>query len=146
MNRLVALAFTVATVVATVPGAHAGGAVAGAGGASRPDLQGGRVTAPAVPPSTAVPPSPAAAHHPAPHHRVGPPHRVIFVPVFVAPSYSCVIPGYWTYQWIPQTYWYNVWVPAAYTPDWDWIAGHYEQRPYATGSYQPLWMPARYLC
>jgi hypothetical protein len=53
---------------------------------------------------------------------------------------QCVTPGYWAYQWIPQTYAYNAWVASQYAPDGSWIEGHYEPRYYASGYYQPYWV------
>ena len=55
---------------------------------------------------------------------------------------QCVAPGYWAYQWIPQTYAYNTWVASQYAPDGSWIEGHYEPRYYASGYYQPYWVEA----
>ena len=66
--------------------------------------------------------------------------------VFVAPSTSCLVPGYWSYQWVPQTTWYTVWVPGQWSPDGFWVEGHGEQRPWTTYTQQPLWVPERWAC
>jgi hypothetical protein len=55
---------------------------------------------------------------------------------------QCVSPGYWAYQWIPQTYSYTSWVPSQYAPDGAWVDGHYEPRYYNSGYYQPYWVDA----
>ena len=68
--------------------------------------------------------------------------------VFVAPPtvvYSapqaCVTPGYWAYQWIPTTYTQSTFVPGSFGPDGTWLESRYEQRAYASGYYQPYWVP-----
>ena len=124
------------------------------------------VVPPADPRVMAVPPNDPRVARPAPndpHVRgprtdgfVGPPHRrferrpVFVVPppvyVVVAPAASCLAPGYWTYQWVPATYMLPVWVPSQWSPDGTWIDGHYEPRVVSTGSYQPLWVPERWVC
>ena len=89
-----------------------------------------------------------AGRTPRHHHRH--PHQTFIIVqdrVLVAPvAASCFVPGYWTYQWVPQTLTYNVWVSGQYTWDWIWIEGHYEPRAYTTGTYQPLWIPDRRVC
>jgi hypothetical protein len=59
--------------------------------------------------------------------------------VVVSPG-QCWQPGYWTYQWVPQSYSYTTFVPGQWSPDGSWIAGHYEPAVYSTGYYQPLWV------
>ena len=79
-----------------------------------------------------------------PHH---PGHQqpVFVVPqtVFVTPG-RCWQPGYWTYQWVPQTYTYNTWVAGQWSSDGYWIDGHYAPSQYSTGYYQPLWVEGYY--
>ncbi len=66
-------------------------------------------------------------------------------PVFVVPQLVFVSPGrcwqagYWSYQWVPQSYSYSTWVAGQWSPEGDWIEGHYEPAWYTTGYYQPLW-------
>ena len=76
-----------------------------------------------------------------PGHRHHHGHKVLVVPapIFVTPS-RCWTPGYWSYQWVPQTYTYNTWVPGQWAPDGSWVPGHYAGRPYNTGSYHPYWV------
>jgi hypothetical protein len=72
--------------------------------------------------------------------------RPVFVvpqTVYVGPS-RCVQPGYWTYQWVPQTYTYSAWVPGQWSPDGRWIDGHYAPAQYTSGYYQPLWVEGYY--
>ncbi len=66
--------------------------------------------------------------------------RVFVVPqlVFVSPG-RCWQAGYWSYQWVPQSYSYSTWVAGQWSPEGDWIEGHYEPAWYTTGYYQPLW-------
>jgi len=80
----------------------------------------------------------------------GRPHRpgsrpIIIVPqtVYVNPS-NCWQPGYWSYQWVPQTYTYSQWVAGQWSPDGYWIEGHYAPGQYSTGYYQPLWTEGYY--
>ena len=66
--------------------------------------------------------------------------------VYAAPR-SCVTPGYWAYQWIPTSYAQSTFVPGSFGPDGTWIQGRYEQRAYASGYYQPYWVPEQtYAC
>jgi hypothetical protein len=78
-------------------------------------------------------------------HRPGHPRRVIVVPqtVFVTPS-RCWQPGYWTYQWVPQTYTYSTWVAGQWSPAGYWIDGHYAPSQVASGYYHPLWVEGYY--
>ena len=64
-------------------------------------------------------------------------------PVYVVPT-ACWVPGYWTYQWIPQVYSYNDWIPGQWTPDGSWVDGHYVARLASTGYWQPYWVEGRY--
>ena len=70
---------------------------------------------------------------------------IIVVPqtVFVTPS-RCWQPGYWTYQWVPQTYTYSTWVAGQWSPDGRWIDGHYAPSQLSSGYYQPLWVEGYY--
>ena len=74
------------------------------------------------------------------HHR-----PVIVVPqtVFLSPN-RCWQPGYWTYQFVPQSYSYNTWVAGQWSPDGQWIEGHYAPSFYNTGYYQPFWVEGYY--
>ena len=74
--------------------------------------------------------------------------HVIIVPqpTYVTPSVSCFVPGYWTYQWVPQTAWQSVYVPGYWAADGAWVDAHYAQHPYATGAYHPVWVPERWAC
>ena len=65
-------------------------------------------------------------------------------PLFVYQPRRCVVPGYWTYAWIPQTSTSDVWVDGQYSSDGLWVEGHWEPRVYASGSYQPYWIPERW--
>ena len=75
---------------------------------------------------------------------VAPLNVFVFAP-YAAPS-SCYVPGYWTYQWVPQTYSSNVWMDGQWTPAGTWIDGHYEQRVYSSGYYQQIWIDGGYGC
>jgi hypothetical protein len=81
---------------------------------------------------------------------VGPGHRherlivVISQMIVVSPG-RCWQPGYWMYQWMPQSYSYSAWVPGEWAPDGFWIAGHYEPAWYDGGYYQPLWVDGYWL-
>ena len=87
--------------------------------------------------------NPPAVTHPHPHH-----NHVIIIPqpVYVVPSRSCLVPGYWTYQWVPQTTWHTIYVPGYWTAEGAWIDSHYAQQPYVTGAYHPLWVAERWAC
>ena len=78
---------------------------------------------------------------PAHRHGFHPGGVVIVSPPVVYAVPQCVSPGYWAYQWIPTAYTENTWVPGAWMPDGMWLDGHYEQRAYASGYYQPYWVP-----
>ena len=78
-------------------------------------------------------------------HRPGHQRPVIIIPqtVFLAPN-RCWQPGYWTYQFVPQSYSYSTWVAGQWSPDGQWIEGHYAPSFYNTGYYQPLWLEGYY--
>lgn len=78
-------------------------------------------------------------------HRPGHQRPVIIIPltVFLAPN-RCWQPGYWTYQFVPQSYAYSTWVAGQWSPDGQWIDGHYAPSFYNTGYYQPLWVEGYY--
>jgi hypothetical protein len=155
MTRSIALAFAFAALLA--PAADAGGLRVVVGGGVRPPFHstgrlfvGDRLDGVSRRDVVQAPP---CRDHGGRWSCVGPqpPVKNIIVvppPVYVVPTrQSCFVPGYWTYQWVPETTWYNVWVPGQYAPDWTWIEGHYEQRPYTTGHSQlPVWVPDRTIC
>jgi hypothetical protein len=91
---------------------------------------------------------PPAEIHRAPviRHRVVPRVPVVVVPqpVVVVSPRRCLEPGYWAYNWIPQSYVSNAWVPGYYDFNALWIEGHYEPRAYTWGYYQPYWVPERW--
>lgn len=74
--------------------------------------------------------------------------------IFIAPpalAYSvpreCATAGYWAYHWVPTSYTQNTWAPGGFAPDGTWIDGRYEARAYASGYYQPYWVPPQtYAC
>jgi hypothetical protein len=71
---------------------------------------------------------------------------VYYQTVAAAPS-ECVTPGYWSYRWIPYTSTQTVWVQGSWAADGVWIDSHWESRPYASGYYEPFWMPGQsYAC
>lgn len=72
------------------------------------------------------------------HHA---PVIVVPQPVYVTSPRRCVVPGYWSYTWVPQSYVSNVWVPGYYNSDALWVEAHYEPRAYTWGYYQPYWVP-----
>lgn len=80
-------------------------------------------------PSVVVPGT-VAHHHP----------HTVFV------TQCVVLPGAWSYLWVPQSYTYTVWVPGQWSPEGTWIAGHYAPQTYSTGYYQPIWVPGRSTC
>jgi len=62
---------------------------------------------------------------------------------YVAPFYADDprwVPGFWTYQWVPQDYVQDAWVPGYYDARGVWIDGHWEQRAVQTGFYQQVWV------
>jgi hypothetical protein len=84
---------------------------------------------------------------------VAPAPQVIVVqqPVYyqtgaAAPS-ECVSPGYWAYRWVPYTTTQTVWVQGSWAADGTWVDSHWESRPYSSGYYDPIWVPAQpYSC
>jgi hypothetical protein len=85
---------------------------------------------------------PGRPHRPGhPHHPGHGFHRPVFV--FVSPG-RCWQPGYWTYQWVPQTYTYSTWVPGQWSADGYWIEGHYAPSQVSSGYYHPLWVEGYY--
>lgn len=71
------------------------------------------------------------------------PHtRTLVVPgtVYVLQSSPRSVPGYWTYQWIPQVYTSWLWVPGHYDPGGYWVEGGYAPQTIQTGYYQPVWI------
>jgi len=80
-----------------------------------------------------------------PQHRVFATHprtKILVVPstVYVIRSSPRLVPGYWTYQWIPQVYTSWVWIPGHYDPNGYWVEGHYVPQTIQTGYYQPAWI------
>ena len=67
--------------------------------------------------------------------------RVWAFPVYVVKPRRCLVPGSWAYAWVPQNYAYNVWIDSQYSPEGFWMEGHWEPRVYASGYYQPYWIP-----
>lgn len=94
------------------------------------------------------PPPERVPRHAGPRHAVRPGFVVVTPPVIVyAAPRECVSPGYWAYQWIPTSYTQSTWAPGGWTTDGTWIEGRYEQRAYASGYYQPYWVPGQaYAC
>ena len=78
------------------------------------------------------------------HHQRG--HFFVVPNTVFVPGTSCLVPGYWSHQWVPQTTWHSVWVPGQWSPDGYWVEGHYEQRPWTTYAQQPVWVPERWAC
>jgi hypothetical protein len=86
-------------------------------------------------------------HHHGHRHHVRPGFIFVSPPVVYAAPRECVTPGYWAYQWVPMTYTQSTWVPGAWTADGTWREGHYAQHAYASGYYQPYWVPGQtYAC
>jgi hypothetical protein len=47
----------------------------------------------------------------------------------------------------PTSYAQNIWVPGGWAADGTWVESHWEQRAYASGYYQPYWVPGQtYAC
>ena len=61
--------------------------------------------------------------------------------LYSAPSYGTWVPGYWAYQWVPQSASSSEWVPGYYDTDGVWVAGRYLSQSVQGGSYQPYWVP-----
>jgi hypothetical protein len=69
---------------------------------------------------------------------------VVPAPVVVVSPRRCLEPGYWAYNWVPQTYVSSGWVPGYYDSNALWVEAHYESRTYTGGYYQPYWVPERW--
>ena len=129
--------------------------MATAGLAEAGDLRRGSIVprvGPIVPHGPNIVPNPPPERFPRQHvpRAHGQPGVVIVSPppvlVYTAPR-ECMSPGYWAYQWVPTTYAESQWVPGGWTADGTWIEGRYEQRAYASGYYQPYWVPGQaYAC
>lgn len=69
---------------------------------------------------------------------------VVPQPVVVVSPRRCLEPGYWAYNWVPQSYVSSAWVPGYYDSNALWVEAHYEARTYTGGYYQPYWVPERW--
>jgi hypothetical protein len=66
--------------------------------------------------------------------------------VAAAPS-ECMTQAYWSYRWIPYTSTQTVWVQGSWAADGSWTDSHWESQPYASGYYEPFWVPSQsYAC
>jgi hypothetical protein len=100
---------------------------------------------------------------PVPPHRVAPDDRrshggdhrgtrhvdqviVIAPPVVVSSSSRCFVPGYWTYQWVPQSTTSYSWVPGYWASNGSWIQAHWQPYTVTSGSWQPLWIADQWAC
>jgi hypothetical protein len=97
-----------------------------------------------TPPSRLHAPSATSSGDAGPGRRHERPIIVISQAIVVSPG-RCWQPGYWTYQWVPQSYSYSAWVPDQWSPDGLWIAAHYEPAWYDSGYYQPFWVDGYWL-
>jgi hypothetical protein len=66
----------------------------------------------------------------------------IYYPVPVMAVSECVTPGYWTYRWVPYTAIQTVWVEGSWAADGTWTDSGWQSRPYSSGYYDPVWIPA----
>jgi hypothetical protein len=66
----------------------------------------------------------------------------IYYPVPVMAASECITPGYWTYRWVPYTTTQTVWVEGSWAANGSWTDSHWESRPYSSGYYDPVWIPA----
>ena len=138
------------TLVALVLSVLATASVASAG-----DLRRGSIVprvGPIVPHGPNIVPNPPperVPRHVVPRHPARPGFVIVTPPpviVYAAPR-ECTSQGYWTYQWVPATYAESYWVPGGWTAEGAWADGRYEQRAYASGYYQPYWVPGHtYAC
>ena len=102
---------------------------------------------PIIPNAPNIVPNPPPERH-IRRHFVRPGVVVVAPPtiVYSAPQ-ACVAPGYWAYQWVPTPYTQSTFVPGGFGPDGSWVESRYEQRAYASGYYQPYWVPEQtYSC
>ena len=60
--------------------------------------------------------------------------------VYVIRPFRPLVPGYWTYQWIPQVHTSWAWIPGHYDPNGYWVEDHYAPQTIQTGYYQPVWI------
>jgi hypothetical protein len=79
------------------------------------------------------------------HHDEPAPQFIIVQPPYV-PAPGCWTPGYWDYQWAPQTATSSVWVPDQWSPAGQWMPGHYDSQVVDSGYWQPIWIPGRWGC
>ena len=69
------------------------------------------------------------------------PRTYYYVPSYVPPVYPRWMPGYWTYQWVPQVSTSYAYVPGFYTAEGVWVESHYQPKMIQTGYYQqPVWV------
>ncbi|MBI2198470.1 MAG: hypothetical protein HYU42_07700 [Candidatus Rokubacteria bacterium] len=69
------------------------------------------------------------------------PRTYYYAPSYVAPVYPRWMPGYWTYQWVPQMSTSYAYVPGFYTAEGVWVESHYQPKMIQTGYYQqPVWV------
>ena len=69
------------------------------------------------------------------------PRTYYYVPSYVAPVYPRWMPGYWTYQWVPQVSTSYAYVPGFYTTGGVWVESYYQPKMIQTGYYQqPVWV------
>jgi hypothetical protein len=50
------------------------------------------------------------------------------------------VPGYWSWEWVPQTYTYQVLVPGHYNAAGVWMEGQYENRVVDNGYHRRVWV------
>src|SRR5262245_42654910 len=62
--------------------------------------------------------------------------------IAAAPS-ECTTQGYWSYRWIPYSTTQTIWVQGSWAADGTWTDSHWESRPYASGYYEPFWVPSQ---
>lgn len=104
---------------------------------------------PIIPHGDNIVPNPPPERRVVPRRHVRPGFVWVTPPpvVVYAEPQVCTSPGYWAYQWVPTTYTESQWVPGSWRADGTWTEGHYEQRAYASGYYQPYWIPGQtYSC
>jgi hypothetical protein len=154
MRRFViaALMIVLTASLAEASGDRGGGGHLGPGLTLGPGLSREAVVPPVAPNPPAVAPKPAPSRRP---HRGGHSGVAFIGPTFIyaAPTYGyaqpaeCVADGYWAYQWVPMSSTVTDWIPGVWMADGTWMDGHYEQRTYSSGYYQPYWVPGQsYAC